>query len=200
MLVLVGYLAPQYAIRGQVTKKADIYSFGVLVLEIASGRCNANRCLPSKEQYLFVRLLQLWELYERGQLVELADTSTLNEGLNVEEACRFVKIGLLCTQDKPKLRPSMSTVVKMLTGETDVDDEKIDKPGMLAEFMDQRDSVDAKHSSYSLSPYGRVLNLSSSSEKITTSFATMTFNSIFLHTTEDIMTAKKHLSGVVWYG
>ncbi|PRQ53971.1 putative non-specific serine/threonine protein kinase [Rosa chinensis] len=46
-----GYLAPQYAIRGQVTKKADIYSSGVLVLEIVSGRCNANRCLPSKEHY-----------------------------------------------------------------------------------------------------------------------------------------------------
>ncbi|PRQ53974.1 putative non-specific serine/threonine protein kinase [Rosa chinensis] len=80
----------------------------------------------------------IWHLsipYERGKLVELADPSTLNEGLNVEEACIFMKIGLLCTQDKPKLRPSMSTVVKMLTGETDVDDEKIDKPGMLSEFM-----------------------------------------------------------------
>ncbi|PRQ53970.1 hypothetical protein RchiOBHm_Chr2g0172421 [Rosa chinensis] len=101
-----------------------------------------------------------------------------------------MKIGLLCTQDKPKLRPSMSTVVKMLTGETDVDDEKIDKPGMLSEFMDQRDSSDAKHSSYSLSPYGRVLNSSSSSEK----------SPLILYMTEEIMMAKKHLSGVVWLG
>ncbi|KAM5586218.1 cold-responsive protein kinase 1-like [Rosa sericea] len=170
-----GYIAPEYAIRGQVTRKADIYSFGVLVLEIVSGRCNTNRRLPSKEQYLLERV---WELHERGQLVELVDTS-LNEDLNVEEACRFMKIGLLCTQDKPKLRPSMSTVVKMLTGEIDVDDEKIDEPGMLAEFMNQRDLANVKHSSYSLSPSGKVLNSSSSSEQITTSFATMTFNSIY---------------------
>ncbi|KAL6205851.1 hypothetical protein ACLB2K_023103 [Fragaria x ananassa] len=170
-----GYLAPEYAIRGQVTRKADIYSFGVLVLEIVSGRCNTNRRLPPKEQYLLERV---WELHERGQLAELIDTF-LNEDLNVEEACRFMNIGLLCTQDKPKLRPSMSMVVKMLTGEIDVDEEKIDKPGMLSEFMDQRDSAEVKHSSYSLSPSGRVLQSSSSSEQVTTSFATMTFNSIY---------------------
>ncbi|XP_050369585.1 cold-responsive protein kinase 1-like [Argentina anserina] len=170
-----GYLAPEYAIRGQVTRKADVYSFGVLLLEIVTGRCNTNRRLPSKEQYLLERV---WELFERGQLEELIDTF-LGEDLNVEEACRFMKIGLLCTQDKPKIRPSMSMVVKMLTGEVDVDDEKIDKPGMLSEFMDQGDSADAKHSSYTISPSGRVINSSSSSEQVTTTFATMTFNSIY---------------------
>lgn len=110
--------------------------------------------------------------------MELVDTS-LNEDMNVEEACRYLKIGLLCTQDKPKLRPSMSTVEKMLTGEISVDDEKIDKPGMLSEFMDHKHLADAKHSSNSISPSGRIINSSSSSEIITTSFATMTFNSIY---------------------
>ncbi|KAJ7981808.1 Protein kinase superfamily protein [Quillaja saponaria] len=51
----VGYLAPEYAIRGQVTRKADIYSFGVLIIEIVSGRCNVNRRLPHDEQYLLQR-------------------------------------------------------------------------------------------------------------------------------------------------
>lgn len=51
-----GYLAPEYAIRGQVTRKADIYSFGVLLLEIVSGRSNTNRRLPTKEQYLLERV------------------------------------------------------------------------------------------------------------------------------------------------
>lgn len=136
-----------------------------------------DRILRKLIERIFL-LLQVWELHERGQLAELIDTY-LNEDLNVEEACRFMKIGLLCTQDKPKLRPSMSMVVKMLTGEIDVDEEKIDKPGMLSEFMDQRDSAEVKHSSYSLSPSGRVLQSSSSSEQVTTSFATMTFNSIY---------------------
>jgi serine/threonine protein kinase len=52
----LGYLAPEYAIRGQVTKKSDIYSFGVLLLEIVSGRCNTNTRLPYEDQFLLERV------------------------------------------------------------------------------------------------------------------------------------------------
>ncbi|KAI9385763.1 hypothetical protein POPTR_011G112000v4 [Populus trichocarpa] len=51
-----GYLAPEYAIRGQLTRKADIYSFGVLLLEIVCGRSNTNRRFPLEEQYLVERV------------------------------------------------------------------------------------------------------------------------------------------------
>jgi serine/threonine protein kinase len=51
-----GYLAPEYAVRGQVTKKSDIYSFGVLLLEIVSGRCNHNARLPPEDQFLLERV------------------------------------------------------------------------------------------------------------------------------------------------
>ncbi|KAF2286201.1 hypothetical protein GH714_011669 [Hevea brasiliensis] len=128
----IGYLAPEYAIRGQLTRKADIYSFGVLLVEIVSGRCNTNTRLPIDEQYLLERT---WELYERKELVGLVDTS-LNGDFDAEEACKFLKIGLLCTQDTPKLRPYMSTVVKLLTGKKDVDNSKITKPGLISDFMD----------------------------------------------------------------
>ncbi|KAL3612378.1 hypothetical protein D5086_003398, partial [Populus alba] len=50
-----GYLAPEYAIRGQLTRKADIYSFGILLLEIVSGRSNTNWRLPTEEQCLLKR-------------------------------------------------------------------------------------------------------------------------------------------------
>lgn len=128
----IGYLAPEYAIRGQLTRKADIYSFGVLLVEIVSGRCNTNTRLPLDEQYLLERT---WDLYERKELVGLVDTA-LSGDFDVEQACRFLKIGLICTQDNPKLRPSMSTVVKMLIGEMDIDDKKITKPGLISDFMD----------------------------------------------------------------
>ncbi|CAK9157795.1 unnamed protein product [Ilex paraguariensis] len=128
----IGYLAPEYAIRGQLTRKADIYSFGVLLIEIVSGRCNTNTRLPVEEQYLLERT---WKLYERRELVGLVDTS-LNGDFDAEVACRFLKIGLLCTQDTPKLRPSMSKVVKMLIGQIDVDDNEITKPGLISDFMD----------------------------------------------------------------
>lgn len=80
-------------------------------------------------------MLQTWNLYERGELVLLVDLS-LNGDFDAEEACKYLKIGLLCTQDSPKLRPSMSTVVKMLTGEMSIEDRKITKPGLISDFMD----------------------------------------------------------------
>lgn len=128
----IGYLAPEYAIRGQVTRKSDVYSFGVLLLEIVSGRCNTNTRLPYEDQFLLERT---WMLYERDELSRIIDTS-LNDDLDVEEACSFLKIGLLCTQDASKLRPSMSSVVKMLKGERDISAEVITKPGLISDFMD----------------------------------------------------------------
>ncbi|KAL0443188.1 UNVERIFIED_CONTAM: Cold-responsive protein kinase [Sesamum latifolium] len=128
----VGYLAPEYAVTGQVTRRSDIYSFGVLLIEIVSGRSNNNTRLPMDEQYILERT---WQLYERNELVLLVDTS-LNGDFDAEQACRFLKIGLLCTQDSPKLRPSMSTVVEMLCSEKDFDESTITKPGLITDFRD----------------------------------------------------------------
>ncbi|KAL7130652.1 hypothetical protein ABFS83_13G149100 [Erythranthe nasuta] len=136
----IGYLAPEYAIRGQLTRRADIYSFGVLLIEIVSGRCNTNTRLPIDEQYILERT---WHLYEKNALVALVDTS-LNGDFDGERACRFLKIGLLCTQDAPKLRPSMSSVVRMLTGEKDIDEATITKPGLISDFMDLKIKNDPK--------------------------------------------------------
>ncbi|KAJ4833857.1 hypothetical protein Tsubulata_029877 [Turnera subulata] len=183
-----GYLAPEYAIRGQLTRKADIYSFGVLLLEIVSGRPNTNRRLPLNEQYLLERV---WECHEHGKLETMVDAS-LNGDYDVEEACRYFKIGLLCTQDVPKLRPSMSVVVKMLKHETNVND-KISRPGLLSEFMglknerdekpkrdkNQEDKPMLKNSFYTESSGSGKVDDSSSSFRLVTSHATMTFNSIY---------------------
>ncbi|XP_058221529.1 cold-responsive protein kinase 1-like [Rhododendron vialii] len=166
----LGYLAPEYAIRGQLTRKADIYSFGVLLLEIVCGRCNNNTRLPIEEQYL---LEWVWELYERGELPQLVD-KTLEGDYDVDEACKFFKIGLLCTQDMAKIRPSMSEVVKMLTGEMHVDDEKISKPGLISELMGLKRKKD---SSDLISGETKKVDDSSSGSRDFTC-ATMTFTSI----------------------
>ncbi|KAH1210867.1 Cold-responsive protein kinase 1 [Glycine soja] len=176
----LGYLAPEYAIGGKLTRKADIYSFGVLLAEIISGRCNINSRLPIEEQFLLERFFeygcesstQTWDLYERKELVELVDIS-LNGEFDAEQACKFLKISLLCTQESPKLRPSMSSVVKMLTGKMDVNDSKITKPALISDFMDlkvrrnEESSIDMKNSSmYTTS--------SSDNHDSTMSFATTT--------------------------
>ncbi|XP_040988332.1 cold-responsive protein kinase 1 isoform X2 [Juglans microcarpa x Juglans regia] len=182
----IGYLAPEYAIKGQLTPKADIYSFGVLLMEIVSGRWNTNTRLPIEEQYLLERT---WELYEQRVLVGLVDPA-MNGDFDAEEACKFLKIGLLCTQDAPKLRPSMSTVVKMLTSEVDVGDIEITKPGLITDFMDLKvrgaqkskldmnDKPDMKNKSYTISSGSDNLDSSTLSSGTTTA-ATLTFTAMY---------------------
>lgn len=126
-------------------------------------------------------------MFEKGELLRLVD-ALLNDDFNVEEACRFLKIGLLCTQDMPKLRPSMSTVVSMLLGEIHVNDKEITKPGLLSDLMHpkakadrgQKYKAEVKNSAGTASSgLGKPYNSSSTSENITSSIATMTFNSIY---------------------
>ncbi|KAK7342734.1 hypothetical protein VNO80_25690 [Phaseolus coccineus] len=173
----VGYLAPEYAIRNQVTRKSDVYSFGVLLLEIVSGRPNTNRRLPDEEQYLLTRA---WDLYEGGETERLVD-AFLDGDFNIEEATRFCKIALLCTQDSPQLRPSMSTVLEMLLGEKDLNEENVTKPGMIFEFVEAKSAGKQKGKS---EENGKFLlaegkqDESSSSETMS-SFATMTFTAIY---------------------
>lgn len=169
----LGYLAPEYAIGGRLTRKADIYSFGVLVVEIVSGRCNTNTRLPPEEQYILERT---WELYERKELVGLVDTS-LNGDFDAEEACRFLKIGLLCTQDNPKRRPSMSTIVKMLNGEMGVDEKNIAKPALISDFMDLKVRGPPRSSGTESTSYN-VTSSSDTRENSTLSLGASTFGTM----------------------
>jgi hypothetical protein len=79
--------------------------------------------------------LQTWILYEGEHLDEIIDAD-IGDDLDVEEACRFLKIGLLCTQDAMAHRPNMTNVVRMLTGERRVSVEKITRPAMITDFAD----------------------------------------------------------------
>ncbi|KAK2413691.1 cysteine-rich receptor protein kinase [Trifolium repens] len=104
----LGYMAPEYVIRGQLTDKADVYSFGVLVLEIVTGR--RNNVIKEDSGSL---LQTVWKLYRSNTLVESVDSS-LGDDFPEAEASRVFHIGLLCTQASASLRPSMDQVVEML--------------------------------------------------------------------------------------
>ncbi|KAL9399127.1 hypothetical protein Peur_008088 [Populus x canadensis] len=137
----LGYLAPEYAVSGRMTRKSDVYSFGVLLLEIISGRPVVDFDLEHGEHYL---VQKAWEAYKGNSLLQIVDPA-LHMDFPEEEALRFLMVGLLCVQETVKLRPSMSTTVKMLTNENDIKDVQISQPGLLSDLMDIR--LRQKHSS-----------------------------------------------------
>eukprot|EP00253_Pinus_taeda_P034567 PITA_34567 len=106
-----GYMAPEYALQGQLSVKADVYSFGVLLLELITGRKNNDYNLSLEMQTL---LEWAWRLYKGGNIVDMIDPAII-ETCNVEEALRCIHVGLLCTQADSSLRPSMSLITLMLS-------------------------------------------------------------------------------------
>ncbi|KAG5107032.1 hypothetical protein JHK82_044002 [Glycine max] len=112
----IGYMAPEYAMRGYLTDKADVYSFGIVALEIVSGKSNTN--YRPKEEFVYL-LDWAYVLQEQGNLLELVDPS-LGSKYSSEEAMRMLLLALLCTNPSPTLRPCMSSVVSMLEGKTPI--------------------------------------------------------------------------------
>ncbi|KAJ0974287.1 hypothetical protein J5N97_016252 [Dioscorea zingiberensis] len=109
--LLRGYTAPEYAIHGQLSEKVDTYSYGVVVLEIVSGRkCNATIPEPST-QYL---LEWAWTLYEEDMLLNLVDDTLDPNEYQPDEVKRVIEIALLCTQSTVTARPTMSEIIVML--------------------------------------------------------------------------------------
>ncbi|XP_071929009.1 cysteine-rich receptor-like protein kinase 3 isoform X4 [Coffea arabica] len=111
----LGYMAPEYVVRGKLTEKADVYSFGVLVIEVICGKRNNNAI----SQNSFSVLQKAWKLYGTGKLGEAVEPS-LQGNFIIEEASRLLQIGLLCVQASAELRPSMSVVVKMLNNQHEI--------------------------------------------------------------------------------
>ncbi|KAK4588890.1 hypothetical protein RGQ29_019772 [Quercus rubra] len=111
----IGYLAPEYAMRGHLTEKADVFGFGVVALEILSGRPNSDNSLDTEKVYL---LEWAWTLHENNQSLRLVDP-TLSE-FDENEAARVIAVSLLCTQASPNMRPPMSRVVAMLAGDIEI--------------------------------------------------------------------------------
>ncbi|KAL8240370.1 hypothetical protein R6Q59_013725 [Mikania micrantha] len=107
-----GFIAPEYAIYGQVSEKVDTYSFGVLVLEIISGkRCTEGMEIGSITQNL---IDYAWDLYEKSIHVNLIDISLDPSEYRQEDVTKLIELALMCTQSQPSTRPSMSKVVSIL--------------------------------------------------------------------------------------
>ncbi|KAM6549129.1 hypothetical protein CsatB_020805 [Cannabis sativa] len=109
-----GYMSPEYALEGLFSTKSDIFSFGVVTLEIITGQRNSKSYRLEEAVGL---IGYVWEMWNKNKAFELIDSAS-KEKFNEDEFMRCVRVGLLCVQDDPNDRPSMSNVMLMLGSET----------------------------------------------------------------------------------
>lgn len=119
-----GYLAPEYALYGQLTAKSDVYSFGVVVLEIMCGRRALDLSALGSSQTVLITDWA-WSLVKDGRVEEVFDPFLVREGESSELnprgiMDRFVRVGILCAHVMVALRPTISDALKMLEGDIEV--------------------------------------------------------------------------------
>lgn len=110
----LGYLAPEYAMLGKASESCDVYSFGILLLELASGK----KPLEKKHNSTTKRAVTTWALplARERKFSELADPRLKGKYVE-EELIRVILVGLVCADSRPEKRPTMLEVVELLKGD-----------------------------------------------------------------------------------
>ncbi|CAI8617268.1 unnamed protein product [Vicia faba] len=106
-----GYMAPEYMMHGRLSVKADVFSYGVLVLELITGQRNSSFNLDVEEHNLFD---WAYKMYKKGKCLEIVDTTLVSTAIT-EQVAMCIQLALLCIQGDPHLRPTMRRVVVMLS-------------------------------------------------------------------------------------
>lgn len=120
-----GYMAPEYLMFGQLSTKADVFSFGMVILEVVSGRRSSKYIFEADANDV---LEWAWKLHKRNQTLDMMDHS-LAETAITDQVALCIHIALLCTQADPKLRPDMSRLVIILSKKKNTYLEQPTKPG-----------------------------------------------------------------------
>lgn len=110
-----GYMAPEYALEGLMSVKSDVFSFGVLLLEVITGRKNSG-FYPDNPSINLIG--HVWELWKEERSLEIVDPCL--KDTDVEQILICIHIGLLCVQERADDRPTMSTVVFMLSNKIEL--------------------------------------------------------------------------------
>ncbi|EAZ04217.1 hypothetical protein OsI_26362 [Oryza sativa Indica Group] len=108
-----GYMSPEYVMRGEYSTKSDVFSFGILVIEIVTGKKRSNGTYFT-EQYEDI-ISTVKRHWVEGNIVDMIDQS-LGKNYPEAEVLKCIKIGLLCVQQNPIVRPTMTDVIVLLNG------------------------------------------------------------------------------------
>ncbi|GLT25824.1 hypothetical protein SLA2020_182820 [Shorea laevis] len=109
----MGYIAPECYRTGRVSKKSDIYSFGIVALEIACGRRPIE---PRYDKHRASLVAWVWEAYGNQMLLDVADKK-LSTNFNVKEMECLLLVGLWCVHPLHNMRPSIRQAVQVLNFE-----------------------------------------------------------------------------------
>ncbi|KAL2231926.1 G-type lectin S-receptor-like serine/threonine-protein kinase At1g34300 [Sesamum indicum] len=112
-----GYLAPEWAANLPITSKADVYSYGMVLLEIVSGKRNFE-VSPATNHKKFT--LWAYEEFEKGNIEGVLDKQLIESDIDMVQAMRVIKVSFWCIQERPSFRPTMGKVVQMLEGIADI--------------------------------------------------------------------------------
>nr|ACS49656.1 S-domain receptor-like protein kinase family-1 [Oryza ridleyi] len=129
-----GYLAPEWLSGVAITPKVDVYSFGMVLLEIISGRRNLSEAYTSNNYHFDYFPVQAISKLHEGDLQNLLDPE-LHGDFNFEEAERVCKVACWCIQENETDRPTMGEVVRVLEGLQEVDTPPM--PRLLAAIIER---------------------------------------------------------------
>ncbi|KAM4131137.1 hypothetical protein ACJW30_01G155000 [Castanea mollissima] len=108
-----GYLAPEWLANLPITSKSDVYSYGMVLLEIVSGRRNFEVSPETNRKKFSV---WAYEEFEKGNVKGVLDRRLADQDINMEQVMRAVQVSFWCIQEQPSHRPMMGKVVQMLEG------------------------------------------------------------------------------------
>ncbi|CAI9087675.1 OLC1v1021810C1 [Oldenlandia corymbosa var. corymbosa] len=132
-----GYMSPEYAMQGLFSEKLDVFSYGILLLEIISGK----KCCSNYFNGTTLSLAgYVWGLWKEGKALDSVDPAMV-DSCKPDEVARCIQIGLLCVQDHANDRPTMSKVLSMLCNETSIASASPKKPAFVFEKVNYYSST-----------------------------------------------------------
>ncbi|GMN22115.1 hypothetical protein TIFTF001_047375 [Ficus carica] len=141
-----GYMALEYAFRGLFSTKSDVFGFGIMMLEIVSGKKSIS--FQDENNTWLTLIGHAWILLKEGCPFELIDVHLEDSNLNLQEVLRCIHVGLLCVQQCPVDRPNMPSVILMLGSDSELPEPK---PPYYFIETDSQERVHSSRKPYSFS-------------------------------------------------